>query len=126
MLTAYLRGTGRPSRVTRATVVQLAVLLAMSAVLVPGFGAIGVAVASMISVCVCAVLMLYDVLSEARDQVRHLLPIATVGIPVAAVIAVLGQLLSPIPYHAVGLGILSALALVLPLQRLRAGFSLAA
>ena len=124
LLTAYLRGTGRPSRVTRATVVQLAVLLAMSAVLVPGFGAIGVAVASMISVCVCAVLMLYDVLSEARDQVRHLLPIATVGIPVAAVIAVLGQLLSPIPYHAVGLGILSALALVLPLQRLRAGFSL--
>jgi O-antigen/teichoic acid export membrane protein len=124
LLTAYLRGTGRPSRVTRATVVQLGVLLAMSAVLVPRIGAIGVAFSAMTSVFVCAALMLRDVLSDAHDQVRQLLPIATVGIPAAALIVILGQLLSPLPYHAVGLGLVSALALVLPLQRLRAGFSL--
>jgi O-antigen/teichoic acid export membrane protein len=126
LLTAYLRGTGRPSRVTRATVVQLGVLLATSAVLVPRFGAIGVAYAAMISVFVCAAMMLRDVLSDARDEVRNLLPIATVGVPIAALIVILGQLLSPIPYHAAGLGLLSALALVLPLQKLRAGFSLTA
>ncbi|MGV2292569.1 oligosaccharide flippase family protein [Trinickia sp. YCB016] len=126
LLTAYLRGTGKPSRVTRATVVQLAVLLAMSAALVPWLGAIGVAIAAAVSVFSCAVLMLWDVMADARGQVRHLLPIATLGLPVTAMIVVLDQLLSSIPYHAIGLGLVSAAALILPLQRLRAGFSLTA
>jgi O-antigen/teichoic acid export membrane protein len=126
LLTAYLRGTGKPSRVTRATVLQLMVLLAMSAGLVPWLGAIGVAIAAAISVFSCGVVMLWDVVAEARGQARHLLPIATVGLPVTALIVVLDHLLSSIPYHAVGLGLVSAVALVLPLQRLRAGFSLMA
>lgn len=124
LLTAYLRGTGKPSRVTRATVVQLAVLVAASALLAPWLGAIGVALAAAVSVLTCAVLMLWDVLSSAPDQARQLLPLATVGVPVAGLIAILSQLLSSVPYHEVGLAFVSAIALVLPLQRLRAGFSL--
>lgn len=125
LLNAYLRGTGNPSRVTRATAVQLVLLLAGAAVLTPSFGAIGVALAAAISVFGCAVVMLWGVLSDARDQVRQLLPIVTLGVPVAASIVILDQLLSSVPYHAVGLGIMSAVALVLPVQRLRVGLSLA-
>jgi PST family polysaccharide transporter len=102
LLTAYLRGTGKPSRVTRATVVQLAVLVAASALLAPWLGAIGVALAAAVSVLTCAVLMLWDVLSSAPDQARQLLPLATVGVPVAGLIAILSQLLSSVPYHEVG------------------------
>jgi O-antigen/teichoic acid export membrane protein/glycosyltransferase involved in cell wall biosynthesis len=124
LLTSYLRGTGRPSRVTRATVVQLACLLASSAILVPWLGPIGVAFAATISVFVCAALMLWDVVSDDREQIRQLLPLATVGVPVTALIVILGQVFSSFPYHAVGLGFVCAVALVLPLQRLRAGISL--
>lgn len=124
LLTSYLRGTGRPSRVTRGTVVQLVCLLVSSAILVPWLGSIGVAFAAAISVFVCAALMLRDVLSDGRDQIRELRPLATVGVPVAVSIVILNQLLATLPYHAVGLGFVCALALVLPLQRLRAGISL--
>lgn len=125
LLNAYLRGTGNPSRVTRATSVQLVLLLTGAAVLTPLFGAIGVALAAAISVFGCAVVMLWGVLSDARDQVRQLQPIVTLGIPVAVSIVILDQFLSAVPYHAVGLGIMSAVALVLPVQRLRVGLSLA-
>jgi len=124
LLTAYLRGTGRPSRVTRATAMQLMCLLATSGILVPWLGPIGVAFAATISVFLCTAVMLWDVLSDSRDQLRQLLPLVTVGVPVAALLVVLGQVLSTLPYHAVGLGFVSAIALVLPLQRLRAGISL--
>jgi PST family polysaccharide transporter len=124
LLTSYLRGTGRPSRVTRGTVVQLVCLLISSAILVPWLGPIGVAFAATISVFVCAALMLWDVVSDDRDQIRQLLPLATLGVPVAALIVILGQVFSTLPYHAVGLGLVCAVALVLPLQRLRAGISL--
>jgi O-antigen/teichoic acid export membrane protein len=125
LLNAYLRGTGSPSRVTRATSVQLLLLLTGTVVLTPSLGAIGVALAAAVSVFGCAVLMLWDVLSDARDQVRQLQPIVTLGIPVAASILILNQILSSVPFHAAGLGIMSAAALVVPVQRLRAGFSLA-
>ncbi|WP_241021919.1 oligosaccharide flippase family protein [Burkholderia sp. Ac-20353] len=126
LLTAYLRGTGRPSRVTFATSVQLVVLIALSAIAAPLFGALGVAVASATGVFVCGATMLSAVLSDARGEWGQLMPLATVGVPVSALIVIIGHLLSEIPYHAVLLGVLSAVAIILPLKKLRAGFSLPA
>lgn len=124
LLTSYLRGTGRPSRVTRGTLVQLVCLLVSSAILVPWLGAIGVAFAATISVFACTALMLWDVLADDRDQIRELLPLVTEGMPVAVLIVVLDRVLATLPYHAVGLALVCAIALVLPFQRLRAGILL--
>ncbi|MCR4471279.1 MULTISPECIES: oligosaccharide flippase family protein [unclassified Burkholderia] len=126
LLNAYLRGTGRPSRVTVATSIQLVVLLGLSAIAVPLLGAIGVALASAISVFVCCLIMLREMITDARGELRELWPLATIGVPISGLIILLGYLLSEIPYHVVPIGFLSAAAIVLPLQKLRAGFSLSA
>lgn len=126
LLTAYLRGTGRPSRVTMATSVQLMVLAAMSAIFVPLVGAIGVAVASASGVLVCGAVMLHTVLSDSRGEWKQLMPLATHGVSASVLIVMLSHLLSEIPYHVYLLGAFSIAAVVLPLQKLRAGFSLSA
>ncbi|ENH6338285.1 oligosaccharide flippase family protein [Burkholderia vietnamiensis] len=123
MLNAYLRGTGRPNRVALATLVQLIVLSSLSAIAVPLLGAIGVALASAVAVYVCCAIMLRELIRDARNDLGQLKPLVTIGVPVSVVIAVFGHVFSEIPYHAVPLGLFSAIAIILPLQRLRSSFS---
>jgi PST family polysaccharide transporter len=124
VLTACLRGIGKPSRVTYATLIQLAVLVTASLLLVPSLGPIGVGLAAAMGVCAAMSSMLRDVLADAKGQSRHVRPLLTIGAPLALLIAVLGQLLSAVPYHALWLGIISLLFVAVPLQRLRVGVSL--
>ena len=126
MLNAYLRGTGRPSRVAFATLAQLIVLASLSAIAVPFLGAIGVALASAVAVYVCCAIMLRELISDARNEIKQLRPIVTIGVAISVVVALIGYILPDAPYRIVLLGILSVLAIVLPMRKLRSSFALIA
>ncbi|AOK02747.1 oligosaccharide flippase family protein [Burkholderia vietnamiensis] len=126
MLNAYLRGTGRPSRVAIATLAQLIVLAALSAIAVPLIGAIGVALASAVSVYVCCAIMLRELIVDASNEIRQLRPIATIGFSISTAVALFGYVLSNHPYRIILLGLLTVLSIILPMRKLRSSFILPA
>ncbi|MBR7975850.1 oligosaccharide flippase family protein [Burkholderia vietnamiensis] len=126
MLNAYLRGTGRPSRVAIATLAQLIVLAALSAIAVPLLGAIGVALASAVSVYVCCAIMLRELIVDASNEIRQLRPIATIGFSISTVVALFGYVLPNHPYRIILLGLLTVLSIILPMRKLRSSFILPA
>ncbi|PRH38357.1 polysaccharide transporter [Burkholderia vietnamiensis] len=111
MLNAYLRGTGRPSRVAIATLAQLIVLAALSAIAVPLIGAIGVALASAVSVYVCCAIMLRELIVDASNEIRQLRPIATIGFSISTAVALFGYVLPNHPYRIILLGLLTVLSI---------------
>ncbi|ABO59418.1 oligosaccharide flippase family protein [Burkholderia vietnamiensis] len=126
MLNAYLRGTGRPSRVAIATLAQLIVLAALSAIAVPLIGAIGVALASAVSVYVCCAIMLRELIVDASNEIRQLRPIATIGFSISTAVALFGYVLPNHPYRIILLGLLTVLSIILPMRKLRSSFILPA